>query len=51
MDYEARIKARLFDSSKWPKYSKPDVMASLDEMADDTLTVDKIDERSCILLY
>ncbi len=48
MDYEARIKTRLFDSSKWPKYSKPDVMASLDEMADDALTVGKIDERSCI---
>ncbi len=48
MTYEENIKSMLADSSQWPNYSKPDVMGRLDEMADDALSVDNIDERSCI---
>jgi hypothetical protein len=37
MTYEERIKNLLSDQTSWPSYNKPDVMARLDEMADDAL--------------
>lgn len=48
MNYEETIKAKLADSSKWPRYTKADHMAKLDEMADNALSISTMDERSCI---
>ncbi len=47
MTYEEKIKTSLSDSDSWPHY-KPDVMAKLDEMSDDALSISNIDERACI---
>lgn len=48
MGYEEEIRSKLADPSLWPMYSKPEVLAKLDTIADDALSQTNIDTTSCI---
>jgi len=46
--YTKSIKAKLVDENVWRQFTNPDAFADLDRLADDALSINMLDERSCI---
>lgn len=46
--YSESVKSKLLDENIWRQFANPDAFADLDRLADDALSIDRIDERSCV---